>query len=135
MIKRGPPIKVACSRGHVISEVGRYRDGSCSECKRQRARKDRWQQPVQERTWSVHGIINEDGSPFSQVDYDRAYQIQQGKCLGCKRHSTEFTRRLAADHDHSTGKFRGLLCGPCNLLLGRLEKHKETILRLTQLLK
>ncbi len=32
---------------------------------------------------------------------------------------------LARDHDHETGKARGLLCQPCNVVLG----HYETALR------
>ena len=34
---------------------------------------------------------------------------------------------LAKDHGHKTGKFRGLLCRRCNLLLGVLEKNSERI--------
>jgi homoserine dehydrogenase len=30
-----------------------------------------------------------------------------------------------ADHDHNTGKFRGLLCKTCNFGLGVYEKNKE----------
>ena len=35
--------------------------------------------------------------------------------------------RLAADHDHKTGKFRGLLCCDCNRKLGWYEKLKDKI--------
>jgi hypothetical protein len=53
-------------------------------------------------------------------DYDRLYTAQGGRCAiaGCT--ATGKTKRLAVDHDHTTGEVRGLLCGPHNYdLLGR----------------
>lgn len=38
--------------------------------------------------------------------------------------------RAVIDHNHSTGKFRAVLCHPCNVLLGHVEKSKNTILGL-----
>jgi hypothetical protein len=58
----------------------------------------------------------------SQSMQDKAYYVilgrQNGHCAGCSRHHTEFEQRLALDHDHKTGKIRGLLCLNCNLILG-----------------
>jgi hypothetical protein len=50
-------------------------------------------------------------------DYDRLYTHQTGVCAICKR-ATGATRKLCVDHDHATGKVRGLLCRPCNDMLG-----------------
>ena len=51
------------------------------------------------------------------VDYDTYEQLcslQAGLCAICKAKP----RKLVVDHDHSTGKVRGLLCRKCNTGLG-----------------
>lgn len=45
---------------------------------------------------------------------DQTIQDQVGKCLICKLPAYE----LVIDHDHITGRIRGLLCRKCNALLG-----------------
>ncbi len=35
-------------------------------------------------------------------------------CAICKRPRTEFKNNLSVDHNHKTGKIRGLLCFYCN---------------------
>lgn len=51
--------------------------------------------------------------------YLALYKFQGGKCAICRR-ATGRTRRLSVDHDHKTGKVRGLLCRACNNMLGHL---------------
>lgn len=60
-------------------------------------------------------------------EYDRLLAEQGGVCARCKS-EPQATLRLAVDHDHKTGEVRGLLCGPCNTYLGRLDANMATIL-------
>lgn len=54
------------------------------------------------------------------------FQKQKGKCAIC---GTGFQTIASAhvDHDHETGKVRGLLCNSCNLLIG-FAKENEFVL-------
>jgi hypothetical protein len=51
------------------------------------------------------------------VEYKRILKSQNGVCAICgglnKCHNT-----LAVDHDHLTGRIRGLLCSRCNIAIG-----------------
>lgn len=79
--------------------------------------------------WKYLGVKNPDGSKFTNIDYEKAFLGQEGKCKICEKHQSKFKRALAADHNHITGIFRSLLCGPCNLRLGfredRIWKEKD----------
>ena len=64
-------------------------------------------------------------------EYRDLYLKQKGVCALCGGPEKVSGRLLAIDHDHKTGKVRGLLCGVCNLGLGYyemfLEKHGTKI--------
>lgn len=60
--------------------------------------------------------------------YQRIYEFQGGRCFICRR-ATGASRRLSVDHDHKTGKVRGLLCRPCNDVLGHLRDDPEAFER------
>jgi hypothetical protein len=61
--------------------------------------------------------------------YEKMITDQKGICLICERHVTECRQRLNVDHDHITGKVRGLLCGPCNAALGIFQDDIEILKR------
>lgn len=57
-------------------------------------------------------------------DWDRMYSEQKGLCDICK---TEVENPVV-DHNHLTGKVRGLLCRTCNLGIGHLQESPEVLL-------
>lgn len=70
---------------------------------------------------------------LAEGDYERLYAHQGGLCAGCRR-ATGATKRLAVDHHHTTGEVRGLLCGPCNRMVGHFRDDPATFLRLADYL-
>jgi len=70
------------------------------------ARKER------DRLWRV-AYARKRNTNFTQEDYDYAMKKQGGKCAICAS-----TLRLHADHNHVTGRPRGILCQKCNMVEG-----------------
>ena len=62
---------------------------------------------------------------ISIEEYERLFTSQRGRCAicGCRPD----TRPLEVDHDHKTGRIRGLLCRECNLALGKLGDNVKTL--------
>lgn len=62
-----------------------------------------------------------------------AFDKSDGLCEICKKPETSLanygtkSRRLAIDHCHTTGEFRGLLCANCNQGLGRFKDNIESL--------
>lgn len=65
--------------------------------------------------------------------HDAILEAQQGRCAICRR-ATGRTRALSVDHDHKLEHLgaeavRGLLCRPCNDLLGHVRDDVTVLLR------
>lgn len=59
-------------------------------------------------------------------DYDQLLCEQGGVCAICKK-TCSTGIRLAVDHNHTTGKVRGLLCTGCNTGLGKFKDSVELL--------
>ena len=97
---------------HIDKAKSSGRRGYCKACstKRERARyandPDR---AYHNRLQRVFGL--------TLTEYDERLYRQGGVCLICQ--TTCVTgKRLAVDHDHDTGRVRGLLCTRCNQGIG-----------------
>lgn len=66
--------------------------------------------------------------------YEFMLNKQQGKCAICQNFPKSLTKNgklkdLAVDHDHKTGKVRGLLCTSCNRGLGNFYDNKDLLIK------
>ena len=57
--------------------------------------------------------------------YDETLKAQHGCCAICGRHADTLDCRLVLDHNHTTGKLRGLLCRSCNVGIGNLRDSAD----------
>ncbi len=60
-------------------------------------------------------------------DYEAMLVAQRGRCWICSGTQIRMTKggdryRLEVDHDHETGRVRGLLCHRCNVGVNNLER-------------
>lgn len=61
---------------------------------------------------------------IAAAEYDAMLAEQGGRCAICREYPTKRNTRahwdgkLCVDHDHETGRIRGLLCNDCNLVAG-----------------
>jgi hypothetical protein len=58
-------------------------------------------------------------------DYDKMLSNQNGVCAICCETLIRLDKKTHVDHDHSTGRVRGLLCQECNLGIGFLKDNYQ----------
>jgi hypothetical protein len=87
----------------------------CKPCSVIRSKKSKY--------YREYGIIIE--------QYTDMLKEQKGLCAGCN----ELMERPCVDHNHITGKIRGLLCVSCNMFLGKIKDSTEILLSLIEYLE
>lgn len=78
---------------------------------------------------------------ITEAEYDKILDEQNGVCAICGDPSSPngtkpdgTQRSFAIDHDHETGKVRGLLCTRCNPMLGFAQDNREILLKAAEYL-
>lgn len=71
---------------------------------------------------------------LSPLDFAVLFTQQDGRCLICLQPETRTRRngevaKLSVDHDHETGRVRGLLCQTCNQALGKFRDDPDILER------
>ena len=94
-----------CSRAYTRRwYLGRREDPAFVESERSKVRDQGFRDKL-----AKHGVTRE--------EYEAVAAAGCGVC-GAARSANG--KRLAIDHDHATGLFRGVLCSDCNLSIGKL---------------
>lgn len=70
---------------------------------------------------------------ISLQEFELILEAQGGGCAICGKKSKKY--RLSIDHDHYTGKIRGILCSPCNRAIGILGDSLEGLLKAVNYLR
>lgn len=127
----------------IRSETGRHRN-ECRDCinARYRQRKDEpgWRErrnaTVRRYLQASHGKKNRAACNrraklrfkygLEAGEYDGMMEAQGGVCAICGQPPTS-KRGLVVDHDHATGQQRALLCGRCNIGLGKFRDDPELL--------
>ena len=101
--------KQFCLRGHDRSLPDAVYRGQCKECRREKHLR------------AKYGI--------DQEFYEYLVEQQDSECKICGDYKPSFLPGggLVVDHDHRTGKVRGLLCRECNLRLGYFHDNPELL--------
>ena len=68
---------------------------------------------------------------ITEKDYELMLKSQNRICLICDQPETVKLngdiRQLCVDHNHRTGKVRGLLCSSCNVMLGKAKDDPKIL--------
>ena len=103
-----------------------YLFSECKDCSAKKTAEDR-RNPDKRKVWLEYGRKSTIRRRYS-VEIEKVEALlreQQEKCAICGVPQNKLDRRLAIDHNHKTGKIRGLLCSNCNNGLGRFKDNKD----------
>ncbi len=121
---------VRCETLKDLTEFYKCRDGflnKCKKCTKEYYQKNKlhilnyvknyFNTPKGKRIRKNRHLLQRYGITISQ--YEQMIKDQNNKCSICGKEPTK--RQLSVDHDHKTGKIRGLLCNNCNHAIGKFD--------------
>lgn len=101
---------------HEIQWNSSGRGCYCKECNNRRGREH---YRFNKKQKQINGL--KQNYNISLEEYNKLLEIQNSVCAICKK-ICKTGRSLSVDHNHKTGKNRGLLCQKCNSILGFMDE-------------
>lgn len=96
--------------------IKKWKSKACKNCASIRSSK--WKKENKYRT-RIHQIKTSFG--ITENEWKKMYEEQNYRCAICYKTEEENGKLFSVDHDHKTGKVRGLLCSECNQGLGKFK--------------
>lgn len=154
--------KKRCSRCRKSKSLDKFHNRSrsadgktahCKECHKEDCQKWRRNNPDKARSSrrksTLKWIAKQGGNRavhlrskfgISQSEYDSMATLQGHVCKICQQPETKIARNgklqpLSVDHDHQTGRVRGLLCCRCNRMLGFSQDSVSLLLAAVEYLR
>lgn len=118
--------KAFCKRGHPRTPENLYGQ-HCRTCKLVGQRYDK----AKKRSYWLKSAYK-----LSVAQYNKMLVRQNNRCAICEISQSSLKRQLVVDHDHKTGRVRGLLCNPCNnKRVDTIENFSHLVPKITEYLK
>ncbi len=126
-----------CKREKSIFDFGKKKNGQCKStcrkcdakimrewCKRNPDKAAKATRSYYQKNgdyWRLWRRCKDKGITIKE--YLEMFRVHNGRCDICGVFHLELNRSLCIDHNHETGKIRGLLCDSCNQMLGRAKDN------------
>ena len=124
--------KTHCKHGHEFNSENTYRDNKnrryCKLCRSRWAKDNIGKKRIYYKKWydkwskvpnNVWNKTIRSNYGITSDNYREIYEKQEGRCAICRNDIKFRTKYTHIDHNHHTGKVRGLLCNKCNTGLGK----------------
>lgn len=117
-----------CKQTKPLSEFNKNRNAYFAHCKPCAALNAIARETKKYGGTRWQGIYQRYG--LTKAQWEDMYATQLGLCAICRKREAS-----AVDHCHESKKVRGLLCNPCNMILGILEADPPIVERFARYLK
>lgn len=94
-----------------------YLSSRCKPCHQQYKRES----PTTPRNRKTEKLQLRYGLTYEQ--WEKMRETESYACMICGITEAEIDKKLDVDHCHSSGKVRGILCNPCNTMIGHAKDN------------
>lgn len=136
-------ICAVCNNKKILEDFPKDKKGKfgrhsyCKNCAKLKRKSEGDSYRVKQKQWRINNYehyttyarlwnYKKLGIKITEEEYRILVKEQDNKCALC-RTSPKTRRVLCLDHDHKTGKVRGLLCNDCNIGLGKFKDNVEIL--------